>query len=215
MKKQIKILTVLGILVFACILSAGCTNTDAKILGTWELTGQSDNMTDVYTNGTMLFEEGGTGFMTYTLEDENPVTNPFIWTQVNETTYHSSFRYIIDLNENETTLTVDGDSSVFSGKGFIGTWTIDEPRTFDDGTFNGTFIFEENGTGSFTWYFQNGTLMSTYPLLWELDKTEGYYTYYYPDDDYSSEFTILPDGTGIAVYHKTYWETYTHTTLQK
>jgi len=213
MRKQIKIVTVLGILVFACILSAGCTSTDTGIPGTWELTSQSDNATYVYTSGTIIFKEDGTGFKTVTSEDGDPFTNLFIWTRVNETNYHSSFRYIVNLTENETALTVDGDPAPFSGNGFIGTWTLDEPMELDDGLFNGTFIFEENGTGSFAWHYQNGTLESTYPLVWEWDKTIGYYTYYYPDNEYTSEFTILPDGTGIAVYHETYWETYNRITL--
>ena len=215
MKKQIILLAVLGILVFACVLSAGCTSKDAGISGTWELTGQSENATYSYTNGTLVFKEDGTGFMNYTHEADIRVTTPFIWTQVNETTYHCAFRYIVYLTENETALTVGGDPSGFSGSGFIGTWTLDEPMVLDDGTFDAEFIFEENGTGSFAWYFQNGTLESKYPLLWEWDKTYGYYVYYYPDDAYTAEFTIRSDGTGIAVYHETYQETYTRTTQQK
>lgn len=207
--KKIHLIFILGVLIFACVMSSGCIGSDSGPSGLWNMTAQSSDATYIYTNTTMLFNEDGTGMKTFTVNQLNTTFTRFIsWTALNKTTYDCLFMEVIDLNDNETVMTIGGPSNSFSGNGFIGTWSGDLMEEFDGEIYNEKFTFNADGTGSDAWYFQNGTRESNTPLAWSWYETEGCYVYYEVEDPYTGEFTIQPDGTGFALYHKTYWETY-------
>ena len=199
-----KKIAILGILILVFVLASGCVSSPDPIVGTWELTDLN------YTNETEIsdiisvFNEDGTGTQTYYYNDTlYSNTYDILWAVNGTGTYVISTVYPIVLSDDEKVLGVLGSDYKFSGDGFIGTWTRDKLEEYNGTSYVGTFTFNDNNTGDFSWYYENGTLESAYPLTWS--EKDGVYSYSYEDELLSA--TIM-DGNLTAAWVNGDTETY-------
>ncbi|ABN06321.1 hypothetical protein Mlab_0144 [Methanocorpusculum labreanum Z] len=200
---------IVGIVTIAVIFAAGCMAPGATpdpIVGSWNAD-EPELFND--TAFTYIFNADGTGNAVETYEDPVVTTDVYnlTWKSTGNGTYEAAFAHQLILSEDEKVFTILGDGSgdQFTGDGFVGVWTKDTPEEFDGVLYEAKFVFYENTTGLFSWYYQdNATLESSYPLVWSVEN--GVYRYSYPDD--VSIFTLGTDGILTETWDNT---TYTYT----